>query len=485
LNKSIFLYLNNSSDDSVLIILLAYIFAIITLAFISNKRRIAKKKASILFDRQYEEISIQKKQIESQRDIINYKNKELEQAQNTIQLQNKKLREANEKLEEMVILRTQELMKTFQKLTFHVDNAPLAVLEMNNKLELTRWSSRAEELFGYNASDVLGKNIRKVNFIYIEDIPFIDNMLVKMQNGINPKSIMKTRMTNENGDIIYMEWSNSVLLNEDGKVESILCIGNDVTDREKATKRLESINKELNDFLYKASHDLRGPIARIRGLINLGLLEANEETSLDYFERLENVAYEMNTILSKLLTIYDINHHAFKVEEINPFILTKNLVWHKEQLKKEPLYDINLDIDKNIKWNCDRILFEAIIENFLDNATAYNMKDVAKINLSIHEENSKLKIIVSDYGCGIDEMAVDKIFDIFFQGNENADLNSGLNLYMAKKAIEKLGGSIELISSSNPTTFEVKLPCLGQVCSIQENFKKLSTILVNAPIPVN
>jgi PAS domain S-box-containing protein len=457
------MHLDGSQENAFLFILIAYSLSIFTLAYIQLKRRAAKKKAYSLLEKHFEEISIQKKQIEFQTDIINRKNKELEQAQSTIKLQNKKLKEANEQLEEMIISRTQELMKTYQKLSFHIENAPLAVIELNSDLHITRWSTHSEYLFGYKSEQVLGNSIKDLKLVYHDNINLADEVLQRIRDGIKTKSFFKTKILNKRGSVLEIEWNNSVLLDSKSKIESILCIGNDVTEREKASSTLESLNKELNDFLYKASHDLRGPIARMRGLINIGLMESLDPMAHNYFGMLDNVAHELNIILSKLLTIYDINHHQFKVDEINIKEEIEIIIQKTQEAKIGLNLNFEVNLEQELTWHTDKLLFEVIIENFINHAVAYSQGQNSYLNFEVFSEKGILNMIVRDNGVGIEETVTNKIFDIFFQGSDNAKVNSGLNLYMVKKAVEKLEGSVNLLNPAKETVFEVKLPCLGKI----------------------
>jgi PAS domain S-box-containing protein len=447
-------------SDSIFLILSVLCISLIVVLFILKiKRTKAKTKAKLLLEDQFDEISIQKAEIEAQRDIINKKNQELEHAQQIIKEQNDRLRESNEQLEEMVLARTQELMKTFQKLNFHVDNAPLAITEWNDAMQLTRWSSQAESLFGWKANEVLGMSYHDLPIVNYSATEKSKIGIEEIVQGIVPKNFLKNKNFTKDGREVYVEWSNSVLYSQDGKVESILSIGNDVTAREKAIAELEATNKELDNFIYKASHDLRGPIARMQGLINLGLIEAKDMRTRGYFEMLGRVAGELNSILSKLLVIHSINHHVFDFVEISLKDSIDQIVEEVEHLKKVSNFTVMVNIPQGLVWKCDPFLFKIIIENLIDNAIAYTTNDSSYIIFEAEVvKHNRLKITIKDNGIGVPLAVTHKIFDMFFQGSEKADANTGLNLYMVKKAVEKIDGSIRLVNPANDTIYELLLP---------------------------
>ena len=451
----------NRLTSNILLILGFSTFLIVLVTALIYYRYKAKKQANKLLEKQYTEISKQKSALEDQSEIIKDNNLELKRARKTIETKNKALREANEKLETLIDLRTAELKRTYHKLSFHIDNTPLAVMEWNDKMELIRWSSQAEKMFGWKASEVIGRHIQNLPLVKKDHKDSIDKIFAELLTGQKPRNFYKNQNYHKNGSLLDVEWSNSILFNEEGRLESILSIANDVTIREKAISDLQESNKELDNFIYRASHDLRGPITRLVGVVNLGMLEAKESVSRKYFDLLGKVAFEMNAMLSRLLTVHEIYQHNFKSEE---FIVKEELKSYVEEFRNKNLtFQINLvyDIPARLKWYTDRVLFKTAMQNLIENAYVHGASENPSINIKVRKINGHfVKFTVSDNGLGFSEEVVDKIFNMFFQGTERSNLNYGLGLYLTKKSIERLGGSIALTKPVNDTTFEIILPNL-------------------------
>lgn len=451
----------NKLTSNLLLILGFSTFLIILVTALIYYRYKTKKQANKLLEKQYAEISKQKSALEDQSEIIKDNNVELEKARKTIEAKNKALRGANEKLETLIDLRTTELKRTYHKLSFHIDNTPLAVLEWNDKMELIRWSSQAEKMFGWKASEVIGRHIQDLPLIKKDHKDSIDKIFAELLTGQKPRNFYKNKNYHKNGSLLDVEWSNSILFNEEGRLESILSIANNVTVREKAISDLRQSNKELDNFIYRASHDLRGPITRLVGVVNLGMLEAKESISRKYFDLLGKVAFEMNAMLSRLLTVHDIYQHRFKSEE---FVVKEELKSYVEEFRNKNLtFQVNLvyDIPARLKWTTDRVLFKTAMQNLIENAYVHGACEHPCINIKVRKINGHfVKFTVSDNGLGFSEEVVDKIFNMFFQGTERSNLNYGLGLYLTKKSIERLGGSIALTKPVNDTTFEIILPNL-------------------------
>src|SRR5580693_4436239 len=105
-----------------------------------------------------------------------------------------------------------ELQLAYQRLSYHVENTPLAVIEFNKDLFIKRWSKRAEEIFGWKMSEALGKNVYDPDFhiIYEEDIPAVDTINDQLKKGMVNRNLSLNRNYTKDGNIIYCEWYNSV-----------------------------------------------------------------------------------------------------------------------------------------------------------------------------------------------------------------------------------------------------------------------------------
>lgn len=447
------------SNRNLLIFFTCLVILSILLLMLLMRRHIAKKRTNMMLQNHLAEARQQKNKIEAQRDVIEQSRNKLEQARKMIVQKNKLLQENNSFLERTVNERTLELFKAYQKLTFHVDNTALAVMEFNDRLELIRWSDQAERIFGWKKEEVVGKRFHEIGFVLEKDIDEVIKVMHDLLYGENPRIYFQAVNCNKYGDILHIEWNTSVLLNHDGSVDSIMAIANDVTSREQAFAQLKASHRELDNFIYKASHDLRGPLARIQGIVNLGLMEAREKLSRDYFGMLQITGTQLNNILSRLLMIYDINHHNLVWEKV---ILKKKIQSVLEALRKENDHfniRFHFKIDDDLTWETDLVLLGIIIRNMFDNALFFRDKKEIAVKIEATKVyHEKLLIEISDNGLGIPVSARDKVFDMFFHGSARSG-GTGLGLYMAKKAVERLGGIIRLANGeARNTVFEIVLP---------------------------
>jgi PAS domain S-box-containing protein len=167
---------------------------------------------------------------------------------------------------------------------YQVENTPLAVIELDKDLFIKRWSKRTEEIFGWKTSEALGKNVYDPDFpiIYTEDMPAVDKINEELTKGIVNRNLSLNRNYTKDGNIIYCEWYNSVLRDEQGNVITILSLVHDVTERKKAEEQLEfeqrdkeALINSADDMIWSVSKDFKliavnkAFVLRIEGLTGI------------------------------------------------------------------------------------------------------------------------------------------------------------------------------------------------------------------------
>ena len=140
------------------------------------------------------------------------------------------------------------LRELLQRLSYHVDHSPLAVIEWGPDMRLTRWSGEAERMFGWRAEEVLGKHMEDFLWICQEDESQVKEVTTELTTGTNPRRFSANRNYRKDGSIAYCNWYNSSLLDASGKMRSILSLVLDVTDRRRAEAEKETLevqNRQL------------------------------------------------------------------------------------------------------------------------------------------------------------------------------------------------------------------------------------------------
>ena len=239
------------------------------------------------------------------------------------------------------------------------------------------------------------------------------------------------------------------------------------------TQLLEDANKELDTFLYRASHDLRSPVCSIIGLCNIALHMSDGE-SKDLVQKVVLTTGIMDKLLKKLSIISEINQPT-NFSSITLVDLVENV---RHNFKKTIT-------DQNVKFTiscpADLVIYsypnlvETILVNLVENAFFYSaLKDPSnvKVDLEATIKDDHVVISVSDNGIGVEESIIHKLFDMFFKGNENSK-GHGLGLYIVQKSVQALDGKVDVESQVGKyTKFVVQFPLKEmsfEAATIQEN----------------
>ncbi len=228
------------------------------------------------------------------------------------------------------------------------------------------------------------------------------------------------------------------------------------------TSSLEKTNQELDRFVYSVSHDIKAPLASVKGLINLVRMSSEEELekSLNLMDRSID---KLNGFVGDILVHSRNGRVELKHNEID---FANEIELAAEGLRYMDCADnvkLITSFQQNVVAITDQYRLQSVLKNLISNAVKYHNPNVKKswVKIAVKTSKERIKIKVSDNGIGIRAENVDKIFDMFYRASENS-FGSGLGLYIVKETIEKLGGIITVASQEKVgTTFSLNIPNLG------------------------
>lgn len=250
-----------------------------------------------------------------------------------------------------------------------------------------------------------------------------------------------------------------------------ICIDvtNDVHERERIIRefsnRLLRSNKDLENFAYVASHDLKEPLRKI--LIYGEELQENCSKNINdegqiFLGKIIDASNRMNNLLSDLLDFSRVSYSGPNFTKVN----TLDLV-------NEVLNDLSISIENNkgiidleINTEClnlkaDRSQLLRVFQNLISNSLKYHKKDITPlIKISIEDCLGYKVISIEDNGIGFDEKYKDKIFEQFQRLHGKDEYSgTGMGLAIVKKIIENHEGKIEVSSKQNiGSVFKIYLP---------------------------
>jgi len=217
-------------------------------------------------------------------------------------------------------------------------------------------------------------------------------------------------------------------------------------------------NNELDMFIYRASHDLKGPIARLLGMTLLAKMDNKDEGLKEYIELIEKGAVDINKVLNKLNNIHFINRETINSEEIDFKKIIKECETNLLNYIDAGDLKIKLSTESGFNLKSDYILMKIILENLLENAVFFRKTKKAEIEINLRTSRKSIIISVEDNGVGILQDQQEKIFDMFYRGSEKSKGN-GLGLYLVRKAVQKLHGKISVESEEGKyACFTISLP---------------------------
>jgi len=213
---------------------------------------------------------------------------------------------------------------------------------------------------------------------------------------------------------------------------------------EARTKELKQAFKELDTFFYRSSHDFRRPLTTFMGLAEVAKITVQDEQALGLFEKVNETARGLDKMLVKLQSISDVGSTQLIFKEIffNE-IFNEVADSFRDELKGK---DIRLNVEMSVTdvFSSYPPLIRIIIENLVENSIMFS-KPHQTIKLMAQAVDGGASVEIEDTGYGIEEEYIDRVFDMYFRAHEQSKGN-GLGLYIVKRVVEKLKGTIQLTS---------------------------------------
>lgn len=147
----------------------------------------------------------------------------------------------------------EQVRNAVQKLTFHLENTPLAVIEWDGEFRVKRWYKGAEKLFGWRTDEAIGLHPDERSFVFAEGWPAVSGVIARLLSRLEQQNISRNRNRTKNGEVIHCQWHNSALLDETGNLVSVLSVVQDVTDRVRAEEELQQSSAALRLALHGAT----------------------------------------------------------------------------------------------------------------------------------------------------------------------------------------------------------------------------------------
>lgn len=241
---------------------------------------------------------------------------------------------------------------------------------------------------------------------------------------------------------------------------SILGVSIDITEIKNNENELKKINFELDNFVYRSSHDLRAPLKSVLGLLDLMKIETEPSLMHHYIERAKKSIQTLDNFIFDLTNFSRNSRLEVQNTKIDFYRIYTFCVDNLSYMENAQKIHFDFKIIGEADFYSDESRIKILFMNFISNSIKYQNIEQEKPYLGILLNIKKEHVIITfkDNGLGIEEKYQEKIYDMFFRASEQS-FGSGLGLYIVKQTIEKLEGSIKV--NSTPfvgTEFTIVLP---------------------------
>lgn len=307
-------------------------------------------------------------------------------------------------------------------------------------------------ILGYSEAELLKMDFQSVTHkddLY-QDLGLVKKMLDKSIESYQ----LEKRYIHKDGHIIWALLSASLVWNKDGTPKNFIVQIQDITDsknaaREKETliEKLQQSNKELDQFAYVASHDLKAPLRVIDNAsrwLEEDLKDLDEE-SKENLALLRGRVVRMEKLLDDLLEYSRIGKKLN--DKYEQSVSGKELMENILLLTDLPK-GFTIQIDPTIETlQFKRMPLQQILFNLIGNAIKHHNQDQGTIEVKVEEYDEYIDFSISDDGPGIPMEFQERVFTMFQTLKPRDQVEgSGIGLAIAKKQIEHFGGTLLLIS---------------------------------------
>lgn len=224
------------------------------------------------------------------------------------------------------------------------------------------------------------------------------------------------------------------------------------------TKIIENKNAELDTFFHRISHDLRGPISSLLGLSFLARIDIKDPIALDYIDKQHQQVDRLNHIISGLINLTKLSNGDLDKQKIDFHQLLDDCITSFNGLENFSRVTFTKKIDEELEFYSEWTLLNAIVQNLIENAIKYSTANSPVVNILVEGMEESIILTVQDNGQGIPEHHQPRIFEMFFRATRNST-GTGLGLYILKRSVDRLNGSIDFQSKVGVgSTFRIHLP---------------------------
>lgn len=362
-----------------------------------------------------------------------------------------------------------------------------AILYLNHEGIVENWNQGAQKIKGYTAEEIIGKSFSQ---FYTEADRKINLPQTLLNRAIEQgKAKQEGWRVRKNGNLFWANVTITAVHNKKNQIIGFSKVTHDLTEKKNAddklkrnaleleekNQELERMNQELQSFAYISSHDLQEPLRKIQTFATQ-IMEKESDNLSDYgkdkFQRMQNAAQRMQTLINDLLSYSRTNVQERIFEKTNIGKIVNEI---RDDLKEEiEQKKAKIESTENCKVNIIPFQFRQLLYNLVSNSLKFSNPEnpiVIKINSEIKKgsdlKNEKLDpekeychIKIEDNGIGFEQQYSAKIFEVFQRLHGKLEYTgTGIGLAIVKKIVDNHNGIITATGELNKgAAFDIYIP---------------------------
>lgn len=334
-----------------------------------------------------------------------------------------------------------------------VESSDDIIIVTGNDFKIQYISSSVTKCFGLEPIRFLGKNI--FSFIGPEKISYWRECLELQSFAFFRDEII---LRTGKGTELCFEVHVANHFNRES-IQGLVLKLHDISANKSREQELIRSNQQLDQVIYKTTHDLKAPLMSAMGLVNLAEKASVDEKS-NYISLIKKSLLRLDSFIEEMNHFFRNEKLAVKRDKIDVKALLHEELYNVSNLYDETTLDIQFDIQAKSEFYSDSIRLKSIVANILSNAIKYYdpLKRAPFVRVTVRVNEEFCEFFFEDNGIGIDPQYHTRIFDLFFRATDQSQ-GTGMGLFIVKDTIEKLKGNIEVHSAeSQGSVFRIRIP---------------------------
>ena len=332
-----------------------------------------------------------------------------------------------------------EQQSLHERLFFHIENTPLGFIEWDNRGFPKTWSKRATEIFGWSEKEFIDMQENRFSLVYEKDLTQVNDLFDQMLSGNVERNTFQFRNIRKDGTVIWCEWFNSVLKDDQQKVTTIMSLVQDITEQKELALQKENL-------FTVVSHELNTPLTTINGYREMAESLLESKGDVDTLRLIKRLGIHINSLTLLVKRLLNFNEtKSGKLVYDETFIDFNELVYEfvEDFQMTTSTHVIQTSLDKTAIIFGDKDKLCQVLVNLTSNAIKYS-PNTDKVVISSKLQNDGIEFSVQDFGIGIILENDKRIFKQFYRINavQSTYPGMGIGLYICSEIVAGHGGRI-------------------------------------------